>query len=157
MSHVIGKVHSGVAVKSLDVSVPFYRDILGLELLGIEEPKRSRGDKLAVPGAYIQTAHFRIPGTDEEIELIEYREPTPLFQYGVPVNTPGCVHIAFRVDDIEASIAEMKEHHVAFCSDSYETIVGGPLDGWKWIYFKDPDGTNMELIEVTKENATSKL
>ncbi|MGI6766809.1 MAG: VOC family protein [Lentihominibacter sp.] len=150
---IIGKVHSGIAVKSLEVSVPFYTEVLGLELLGIEEPKRSRGDKLAVPGAFIQTAHFRVPGTDEEIELIEYKEPTPLFNYGVPVNTPGCVHIAFRVDDIEAQIAKMKEANVAFCSDNYETIVGGPIDGWKWIYFKDPDGTNMELIEVTKDNA----
>lgn len=153
---ITGKVHSGVAEKSLDVSVPFYRDVLGLELLGIEEPKRSRGDKLAVPGAYIQTAHFQIPGTNEQIELIEYREPAPMFQYGAPVNTPGCVHIAFRVDDIEAQIAKMKEHNVAFCSDTYETIVGGPIDGWKWIYFKDPDGTNMELIEETKSNAVKK-
>jgi len=23
----------------------------------------------------------------------------------------------------------------------------GPLAGWKWIYFKDPDGTNLEFIE----------
>lgn len=150
---IIGKVHAGIAVKSLDVSIPFYTDVLGLELLGIEEPKKSRGDKLAVPGAFIQTTHFKVPGTDEEIELIEYKEPVSMFNYGAPVNTPGCVHIAFRVDDIEAQIAKMKEQNVAFCSDQYETIVGGPIDGWKWIYFKDPDGTNMELIEVTKDNA----
>lgn len=147
---IIGKVHSGVAVKSLDVSIPFYRDVLGLELLGIEEPKKSRGDKLAVPGAFIQTAHFQIPGTDEQIELIEYREPAAMFNYGAPVNTPGCVHIAFRVDNIEEAITRMKEHDVAFCSEDYELIHGGPIDGWKWIYFKDPDGTNMELIEETK-------
>ena len=34
---ITGKVHSGVAVKSLEKSIPFYRDVLGLELLGIEE------------------------------------------------------------------------------------------------------------------------
>lgn len=150
MNNIIGKVHSGIAVKNLDVSIPFYRDVLNLELIGVEEPKKSRGDKLAVPGAFIQTAHFRIPGTNEQIELIEYKAPTPLFNYGVPVNTPGCVHIAFRVDNIENAIAHMKKHGVAFCSENYELIEGGPLDGWKWIYFKDPDGTNMELIEETK-------
>lgn len=151
MAKVIGKVHSGVAVKSLDKSIPFYRDLLGLELLGIEEPKKSRGDKLGVPGAFIQTAHFQIPGTNEQIELIEYREPESMFNYGVPVNTPGCVHIAFEVDNIDEIIARMKEANVAFCSEDYETIVGGPIDGWKWIYLKDPDGTNMELIEDTKK------
>lgn len=150
MKHIVGKIHSGVAVKNLEISIPFYRDILGLELLGIEEVKKSRGEKLGVPGAVIQTAHFRIPDTREEIELIEYKSPKAIFEYGVPVNTPGCVHIAFRVDDMEKAISAMKQQNVAFCSENYEMIHGGPLDGWKWIYFKDPDGTNMELIEITK-------
>ncbi len=39
---ITGKVHSGVAVKSLEKSIPFYRDVLGLELLGIEEPRRNQ-------------------------------------------------------------------------------------------------------------------
>lgn len=144
---MIGVVHSGVAVKDLEVSIPFYRDVLGLELVKKEQVRKSRGDKLCVPGAVIQCAVFAIPNSDATLELIQYFSPPSMFNYGCPVNTPGQVHIAFRVADIEKEIARMKEYDVAFCSDNYEVITDGPLKGWKWIYFKDPDGTNMELIE----------
>ena len=40
---------------------------------------------------------------------------------------------------------------VKFTCNEYEHIIEGPLAGWKWIYFKDPDGTNMEVIEVTEQ------
>ena len=147
---MIGIVHSGIAVKDLSVSVPFYRDVLGLELVKEEPVRKSRGDKLAVPGAVIRIAVFAVPESDATLELIQYIQPPSMFNYGVPVNTPGQVHIAFRVKNIEEKIAAMKKHDVAFCSDNYETIVDGPLAGWKWIYFKDPDGTNLELIEETQ-------
>lgn len=147
---ITGVVHSGVAVKNLDVSIPFYRDVLGLKAREREEVRRSRGDKLAVPGAVIQTCVLEIPNSEATIELIEYKEPPSMFNYGCPVNTPGQVHIAFRVDNIEEQIVKMKKHNVAFCSDNYEIIKDGPIKGWKWIYFKDPDGTNMELIEESQ-------
>lgn len=133
---ITGVVHSGIAVKSLDVSIPFYRDVLGLKPREREEVRRSRGDKLAVPGAVIQTCVIEIPGSEATIELIEYKEPASMFNYGCPVNTPGQVHIAFRVDDIEAEIERLKKYNVAFCSDSYETIKDGPIAGWKWIFLK---------------------
>ena len=72
-------------------------------------------------------------------------------EYGAPVNSLGMVHIAFKVDDIAKTMEHMIANGVEFTSNEYETIVDGPLAGWKWIYFKDPDGTNMELIEVTEK------
>lgn len=46
---MIGIVHSGITVKDLSVSIPFYRDVLGLELIKQEPPKASRGEKLGFP------------------------------------------------------------------------------------------------------------
>lgn len=144
---MIGIVHSGITVRDLDVSIPFYRDVLGLELLKQEPVRKSRGEKSGVPGAVIRIAVFAIPGTSASLELIQYLNPPYPNTYGLPVNALGQVHIAFRVKDIAGKIKEMKEKGVGFVSDDYETIIDGPLAGWKWIYFKDPDGTNMELIE----------
>lgn len=144
---MIGIVHSGVIVKDLKRSIPFYRDVLELELVKEEPMRNSRGDKLGVPGAVIQIAVFNIPNTDASLELIQYFEPPYPNNYGAPVNALGQVHIAFRVADIEKKISHMREHGVQFVSEDYEVIKDGPLKGWKWIYFKDPDGTNMELIE----------
>ena len=144
-----GIVHSGITVKDLTVSIPFYRDVLGLELIKEEPARASRGEKLGVPGAVIKIAVFAVPHSDASLELIQYMQPDSPNEYGAPVNALGQVHVAFRVDNIEAQMARMIEHGVTFTSHEYETITDGPLAGWKWIYFKDPDGTNMELIEVT--------
>ena len=148
---MIGIVHSGITVKSLAVSIHFYRDVLGLELIKQEPPRASRGEKLGVPGAKIQIAVFAVPNSSATLELIEYLEPVPPNEYGAPVNALGAVHVAFHVDDIAKTMEHMIAHGVQFTSNEYETITDGPLAGWKWIYFKDPDGTNMELIEVTDQ------
>lgn len=142
-----GLVHSGMTVSSLEKSIEFYRDILGLELVKVEPPRDSRSEMLGVENATVHIAVMRMAGTNESIELIEFKSPTPPNSYAAPVNSIGQVHLAFRVDDIEASIKELKGKGVAFVSDSHEEIVDGPLKGWKWIYFKDPDGTNLELIQ----------
>ncbi len=144
---MIGVVHTGITVKSLEKSIPFNRDVLELDLVKQEPERRSRGDKLGVPGAVIQIAVFAIPNSDATLELIQYKEPPYPNNYGAPVNALGQAHVAFRVADIEKKIAHMRAHGVQFVSQDYEVIKDGPLAGWKWIYFKDPDGTNMELIE----------
>jgi len=147
---MIGVVHSGVTVSNLEKSVPFYRDVLELELIKEEPVRATRGEKLGVPGAVIKIAVFAIPNSDATLELIQYLEPESPNTYGEPVNSLGQVHIAFRVADIEAKITHMKKYDVTFVSENYEVITDGPLAGWKWIYFKDPDGVNMELIEESQ-------
>lgn len=144
---MIGIVHTGITVKDLDISIPFYRDVLGLRLVKQEPVKKTRGEKLGVPGAVIKIAVFRVGETDASLELIQYLEPEAPNQYGGPVNSLGQAHIAFRVANIEDKIAHMKSRGVKFVAENYEEISDGPLKGWKWIYFKDPDGTNLELIE----------
>jgi glyoxylase I family protein len=147
---IIGNVHAGISVKDLDVSIRFYKDVLGLKLTKLEPVKKSRGDRLGVPGAVIKIAIFEY-GTGQSLELIQYLEPEAKTSYAAPVNEPGQVHIAFLVDDIEAQIKHMESQGVEFIGGSqYENITEGPLKGWKWIYFKDPNGTNLELIEESK-------
>jgi len=144
---MIGIVHSGITVKDLKRSIAFYRDVLELELIKEEAMRKSRGDKLGVPGAVIQIAVFAVPNSDATLELIQYFEPPYPNNYGSPVNALGQVHVAFRVENIDKKIEHMRSHGVQFVSEKYEEIMDGPLKGWKWIYFKDPDGTNLELIE----------
>ncbi|MDD4189095.1 MAG: VOC family protein [Eubacteriales bacterium] len=143
---ITGQVHAGITVGDLDRSVAFYRDILGLRHVKTEPPRASRGERLGVPGARIKIAIMDYPGGS--IELIQYFEPKSQKEKAEPVNSIGQVHIAFQVDDIEKTIEKMVEKGVEFIGgNKHEVISDGPLQGWKWIYFKDPDGTNLELIE----------
>lgn len=143
-------IHAGITVSNLDVSIPFYTEVLGLKLLKLEEPRSARGEKLGVPGARIQCCVLQVGDGPDSVELIQYFAPESPEGGGAPVNTIGNVHIAFEVDDIASKVEEMKAKGVKFVSEDYEVIKDGPLAGWKWIYLKDPDGTNIEFIEEAK-------
>jgi hypothetical protein len=51
------------------------------------------------------------------------------------------------VDDIEARKAELEGKGVEFYSD-VNVVDEGPLAGWRWCYFSDPDGLALELVEI---------
>ena len=148
---ITGVVHSGITVKDLSVSIPFYRDILGLEIVREEDIKKTRFDILSVPGGAVKCVIMGIPGTGQKFELIQYFSPRPLFDYGTPVNSIGCIHIAFRVDDLDAVMERMKDKDVHFVSRYYEHIQDGPQKGMKWIYLKGPDGENIEFIQEPEQ------
>lgn len=144
---ISGQVHTGICVSDLERSIAFYRDVMGFKLIKREEPKATRARKLGVPGAVIQIAVFEY-AQGGQVELIQYLEPPSPNTYGAPVNSLGQVHISFKVDDIEKEIKRMSELGVEFVGgNDCEVNADGPLKGWKWVYFKDPDGTNLELIE----------
>jgi len=58
----------------------------------------------------------------------------------------GAAHVCFNVDDIHKTKAELEAKGVKFYSD-VNVVDEGPLAGWRWCYFSDPDGLALELIE----------
>ena len=150
---IIEQFHIGITVSDLDKSIAFYRDVLGLTLDRIEPPHKSRERKLGVPGAVVRIGIMKY-GEKDSIELIQYLNPEPPNKVGPPVNAISAMHICFRVDDIEAEMKRLKALGVEFVGgDDYEVNSYGPLKGLKWVYFKDPDGTNLEIQEGDFVNA----
>jgi len=139
--------HTGVTVSDLDRSVGFYRDVLGLEMTVpptevIEGPEVDQG--VGVTGARMRLAIFRVG--DGELELIQYLSPASAVDSPMPPNTLGAMHLAFEVDDVAARKAELEAKGIKFQS-RINVVEEGPLTGWKWVYFKDPDGILLELVE----------
>ena len=60
-------------------------------------------------------------------------------------------HPAFLVDDIDAKKAELEAEGVTFFSE-VNVVDEGVLAGWRWVYFADPDGYPLELVEVAYYN-----
>ena len=87
--------HIGIAVQSLEATIPFYRDALSMPFKGIEEVAEQK-----VRVAMLQVGE----------SLIELLEPTssesPIARF-LEKNGPGIHHIAYEVADIEAAIAQM--------------------------------------------------
>jgi catechol 2,3-dioxygenase-like lactoylglutathione lyase family enzyme len=68
--------------------------------------------------------------------------PAPL-----PQNALGAQHVAMLVDDVAARKSQLEAAGVTFLSEI--TVVDeGVLAGWRWVYFLDPDGNALELVEV---------
>ena len=88
--------HIGVAVRSLSDAIPFYRDVLGLTFLGIEE----------VAEQTVRTAICRVG--EREIKVLETASPDGPVGKFLEKNGEGIHHLCLRVDDAAAALAHAK-------------------------------------------------
>jgi methylmalonyl-CoA/ethylmalonyl-CoA epimerase len=89
--------HIGIAVRSIDDQMPFYKSTLGMEFENIED----------VPTQQVRVAFFRTG--DVRIELLEpTSEDSPVAKF-IEKRGEGLHHVAYTVEDIEARIAELQE------------------------------------------------
>lgn len=150
----LGIHHAGLTVSNIDRSVAFYHDVVGLKLLVEPSPVLSGPDvdqRTGIPGVAMKLAMFEV-NKCHRLALIEYLQPASYLQYALPTTNIGSIHIAFQVSDIESKIREMRAKGVYFIT-SLDAPDKGPFVGWKFIYFKDPDGIILELVE--DHNATT--
>ena len=142
--------HVGLVVKDLDRSIYFYHDLLGLKFANeptpwFEGPELEKG--VNVKGAKLRQVSLWV---DERstLELIEYASPQPTFNGGaVPNNHRGAAHVCFKVKDVDAKKKELEAKGVKFYTEP-NVVDSGPLAGWRWCYFSDPDGLALELVEI---------
>ncbi|MCF7936808.1 MAG: methylmalonyl-CoA epimerase [Synergistales bacterium] len=123
--------HIGVAVKSLDEALQFWRDTLGIECTGVEEVEEQK----------VKTAF--LPVKDTEIELLEgTSEESPVSKY-IAKKGEGMHHMAIRVDNIEEALKEMKEKGVRLIDEEPRYGAGGAR-----IAFVHPKATGGILLEL---------
>lgn len=141
--------HAGLVVKDLDRSIYFYHDILGLPFANeptdwFEGPELAKG--VGVPGAKLRQVSMWV-GPTSTMELIEYANTPDTNESAVVNNHLGAAHVCFQVEDIQAKKAELEGKGVEFYSE-VNVVDEGPLAGWRWCYFSDPDGLALELVEI---------
>ncbi|MGH3166777.1 MAG: VOC family protein [Trebonia sp.] len=139
--------HVGITVRDLDRSIWFYHDLMGLEI--VTEPSGwfdgpELGCGVGVPGAALRQVCLRLG--DTMMELLEYRTPPSPTERPLLSHAVGASHVAFQVADIRAAKAELESAGVKFYSD-INVVDDGVLAGWRWVYFSDPDGYPLELVE----------
>jgi methylmalonyl-CoA/ethylmalonyl-CoA epimerase len=123
--------HIGIAVSNLDEAIKLYKDVLGLELHGTEVVEEQK-----VKVAFL-------PVGDTEVELLESTSPEGPIAKFIEAKGQGIQHIAFRVDDIEAALEEMKAKGLRLIDEKPRYGAGGAR-----IAFLHPKSTNGVLIEL---------
>jgi catechol 2,3-dioxygenase-like lactoylglutathione lyase family enzyme len=140
--------HVGITVKDLDASIRFYHDVLGLQFANEPSPwfeGEELGRGVGVPGAALRQVSLLVG--DTTLELLEYSAPPSETRAPLASNNLGASHVAFLVDDIDEAKAELEARGISFFSD-VNVVDEGVLAGWRWVYFQDPDGYPLELVQV---------
>ena len=127
--------HIGIAVESIEQAGKFYTDVLGLNIQEIETVAEQK-----VNVAFI-------PITDSEVELLESVEPDgPVAKY-IKSRGEGVQHIAFRVDDINQCLEELKAKGIRLIDQVPRDGAGSAK-----IAFIHPKETNGVLVEICERD-----
>jgi catechol 2,3-dioxygenase-like lactoylglutathione lyase family enzyme len=141
---VLSTGHTGITVSDLERSIRFYRDLLGCE---VSPPVRAEGPLFetitGVPGCQIDVAFARVTG--HVIELLCYRNP-PGEASTLRACDPGFMHVCLKVSDLNR-VVDMVRSAGFQPVGPVQRAAGGPVDGLRVVYVRDPDGVVLELIE----------
>jgi len=143
---VTGFFHGGVTVADMDLSVPFYRDGLGLE---VAFDKFLDGPYLPVvldlPLTRIRAVYLHVPGGGF-VELLEYHGLERLPAASRPCD-PGAGHLCLYVEGIDEIWERVAGLGYRSRSGAPVDITAGPNAGARSIYLLDPDGYPVELFQ----------
>lgn len=123
--------HIGIAVKSIDQAGKFYTDVLGLKIMDIENVAEQK-----VNVAFL-------PITDSEVELLQStHDDGPVAKF-IEAKGEGIQHIAYRVENIEEALAELKAKGIRLIDEKPRKGAGGAK-----IAFIHPKETYGVLVEI---------
>ncbi len=123
--------HIGIAVNSIEDGKNLWMDALGLAFEGTETVEEQK----------VTTAFF--PVGESEVELLESTAPDGPVAKFLEKKGPGVHHIAFRVENIEAALSELKEKGIRLIDEKPRKGAGGAK-----IAFLHPKATNGVLVEL---------
>ena len=148
---VRGVWHFSFTVSDLDRSVAFYRDLLGFELIHVQEQDNEYTRRLVgIDDAILRVAQIAVPGqprgiSTHDLELVEYMRPRGVRGDG-RICDPGAAHLAIMVTDALATHDRLVREGVRFVSPP-NAITAGVNEGGFACYFLDPDDIVLELLQ----------
>ncbi len=123
--------HVGIAVKDIDAALAFYRDALGLDVVGTEEVASQR-----------VRAHF-VPAGSAALELLEATAADSPIARFADKRGPGLHHVTLRVDDIRAALAQLKARGVRLIDEEPRPGAEGAI-----VAFIHPSAAHGVLVEL---------
>ena len=116
--------HTMIRVRNLDESIEFYCGFLGLQ----EIRRKDLGDEATLVFLTDENKNYHIELTFNK----DGRDYVIGDQFG---------HLAFHVNDLDKIISDVEERHWRYRESK-------PSSSSKYIFIKDPDGYDVEILEV---------
>jgi methylmalonyl-CoA/ethylmalonyl-CoA epimerase len=127
--------HVGMAVPDLDEAIAFYRDTFGMRLAH-EEVNEEQGVREAMMAVGESGSHVQL--------LAPLSEESTIAKF-IGRNGPGCQQVAYRVTDVEAVSAVLRERGLRLL---YDAPRRGTSDSRiNFVHPKDAGGVLVELVE----------
>ncbi|MCJ7635111.1 VOC family protein [Candidatus Bathyarchaeota archaeon] len=119
--------HVAITVKDMDRAIDFYTKKLGFSVI-------RKGEN--------PTTNVAIIGNGlTQLELLALKKENAKEMPPLKYDEIGIKHIAFHVDDLEGAIEGLKKRGVEFTSEIKK------MGKISHIFFRDPDGTQLQLIQ----------
>jgi catechol 2,3-dioxygenase-like lactoylglutathione lyase family enzyme len=148
--------HININCADLDRSSDWYQHVLGVApIAGRAEPPPANGAGFGFAGDCRYRADFLGVGGKPHpfiLDLLEWQQPKPVGRPLVEANHLGMFRMAFMVTDARASCAELDRLGVAHSGPCHLDMGPDvPIEGGLYaVFFRDPDGTCLELIETPR-------
>ena len=123
--------HIGIAVRGLDELLPFYRDVLGMPEVALDD----------ADGAHIAG----LTAGESLVELLEAATPDSPIGRFVEKRGPGIHHVCFAVDDLDGTLARCRAAGLRLIDEQPRIGAEG-----KRIAFLHPSATGGVLVELSE-------
>lgn len=140
--------------ESLDKTVPFYRDVLGLPVNGARDPLAAKPQPLnpdmskftGTSGMSFRGATFKVPNAAFGFELTEFTGG-PRKAVRPNLQDPGAATLVLQVRDMEKVFAKVKASGAPIVTIGGEPLnpSGNPASKMGEVVVRDPDGFFVEL------------
>jgi methylmalonyl-CoA/ethylmalonyl-CoA epimerase len=131
--------HIGVAVDGLAKRLPFWSEVLGLSVEGVE----------TVESEQVKVAF--LPVDRSRVELLEPTGEQSAIARHIAKRGEGLHHLTFEVDDLDEMLERMKEHGVQVVGDGARVGAGGQRVAF--VHPRSTGGVLVELVEAAADAA----
>src|SRR3954454_24843263 len=127
--------HVGIAVPDLDEAIAFYAQAFGVQSVH-EETNEEQG---------VREAMLAVGDGETRIQLLAPLTPESTIAKFIDRNGPGLQQLAFRVDDVEAVSATLRERGLLLLYDAPKRCTAGSRVNF--VHPKDAGGVLVELVQ----------
>ncbi|MGZ4640211.1 MAG: VOC family protein [Mycobacteriales bacterium] len=137
----------GVVVEDLEATIDFFR-ALGLELEGRALVEGEWAGRVTGLGDQrVEVAMMRTPDGHSRLELSRFLAPEVVADHRAdPVNSFGYLRVMFAVDDLDDTLARLREHGAELVS----TEVVQYEDAYRLCYVRGPEGLLLGLAQQVR-------